>query len=127
MDIKKKRELFLDYAMQIKELGYKVIVKSREDCCYGWIVNDKDEIGYFQLSSWGFGIQFSMIHVPCTGYGSGFSCEKDQFDYQTEMTREIVDRCFAFAPIWASGAKIKKWSAKKFLAQHWDKENDVEL
>ena len=44
MDIKQKRERFLMFANQIKDLGYKVYIKKSEESAYGYIVNEKDEI-----------------------------------------------------------------------------------
>ena len=128
---KEKKELFLEYARHIKGLGYRVIITDREDSFYGWIVNDNDEIGYFQLSRWGYGIRLSTIHKPCTEFASGFSCMKDEFDYfmEEELTRENVDKCFMRYPEWARGnvGAIKKWSAKEYLEKHWGKEHDMEI
>lgn len=131
MSNKEKKELFLEYAKHIKGLGYRVIITNREYSYYGWIVNEKDQIGYFQLSSWGFGIQLSMIHKPCKNFASGFTCMKDHFDYYTEkeLTKENIDRCFSLAPEWATGnlSEIRKWSAEEYLSKHWGKEYDVEI
>ena len=126
--MKQKRELFLDYAKQIKELGYKVFVTKRESSNYGWIVNEKDKVGYFQLGDFGYGIVFSTKHKPCYEFGSGFGL--DNWDEpHTQFTKEIIDRVFIHHPIWARGhvSEIEKYSAKEFFANHWDKKNIIEL
>ena len=136
MYAKEKKEKFLGYANEIKNLGYKVFVTTREMSNYGWIVNDKDEIGYFQLGDYGFGIKFSCIHHPMNEYGSGFSVHDDSNDYDTEFSRESVDRVFAKYPGWMLSrphweqkllGSIKKYSAKEYLENYWDKANIVEI
>ncbi len=45
-----KRKLFLQYAKQIKDLGYTVYISADEYYNYGYIVNKNNSICYFQLS-----------------------------------------------------------------------------
>ena len=133
MDAKKKN--FEAFAKAIKELGYKVYITRREHSNYGWVVNEKDEIGYFQLDDFGCGITFSTIHKPMCVLGTGFGLD-DHFNGHDVFTREIVDRCFAHHPEWANSLpysdrkkfpEIRKYTATEFLANYWDKENVIEL
>ena len=135
MNTNEKKERFLGYANEIKNLGYKVYIVQSDYYNYGWIVNDKDEIGYFQLSEWGFGVTFSTCHKPMKEYGTGFRLD-DNFDYHTEFSRELVDRVFAKYPDWMLERpyferkylnEIRKYSAKEFLENHWDNKNIKEL
>ena len=124
MDIKQKRERFLMFANQIKDLGYKVYIKKREDSTYGYIVNEKDEIGYFQLDEWGCDIHYGTIHKPCREFGTGFGIKET-----SEVSREIIDKTFIKYPVWAKGmlSAIKKWTATEFLEKNWDKDNIIQL
>ena len=139
MDIKVKRERFLAWANEIKELGYKVFViqptEHFEYCCYGWVVNEKDEIGYFQSDEWGSGITFSTVHKPTREFGSGFGLD-DEFESRTVFTKEIVDRCFVTVPDWFYQRPywerknlhlIKKYTATEFFENYWNKKNVVQL
>ena len=120
-----RREKFLEYANEIKNLGYTVFVCQDETFNYGYVINDKDQIGYFQLGDYGYGVRFSTKHKPAKGIGSGFSID-DWDECKTEMTREIVDRCFAVAPDWyrnifGEDGPIVKWSAKEYLEKPFTK------
>ena len=129
MDKNKKKETFLAYCKEIKALGYKVLISDDEYFNYGYIVNSENKIGYFQLGTYGYGIQFSTMHKPTRDIGTGFGLDADG-DYKTEMTRQVVDRCFEFAPSWAKGgdvAQVKKWDADEFLKQAWNKDRLIEL
>ena len=139
MKTNEKRKMFLGYANEIKNLGYKVFVskptKISLDKNYGWIVNEKDEIGYFQYEPY-CGVRFSTIHKPMNEYGSGFSCENDRWNYHTTFSKEIVDRCFARVPGWMFSRpswekkhldKIRKWTATEYFEKYWDKANLIEL
>ena len=119
---------FIDYAKQIKSLGYKVVVTNRPNSCYGWVINDKDQIGYFQLGDYGWGIRFSSIHKGTRDFGQGFMLD-DWDEAKSEFTKEIVDRCFVHHPAWAKGnvGSIVKYSAKEYLDTYWDKKNLVEI
>ena len=130
MDIKQIRlELFIKLANDIKELGYKVFIRYNDwGQHYGWIVNDKDEIGYFQFDDFRCGITFSTVHKPCYEFGSGFSLDNWDEGHRT-FTREIVDRCFIHHPRWARGklSQIRKYTATEYFAKYWDKENVIKL
>ena len=124
MDIKKKRERFLMFANQIKDLGYKVYIKKSEESAYGYIVNEKDEIGYFQLDEWGCDLHFGTMHKPCRWFGKGFGiCETNK------VTKDKIDKVFIKYPAWARGmlSAIKKWTATEFLEKNWDKDNIIQL
>ena len=135
MNTNEKKERFLGYANEIKNLGYKVYIAQSDYYNYGWIVNEKDEIGYFQLGDWGFGVSFSTIHKPMNEFGTGFRVGDDD-SYYTEMSRELVDRVFAKYPDWMLSRpywetehlkNIRKYSAKDYLENYWDKKNVREL
>lgn len=118
----KKREIFIEYANEIKALGYTVYIGAYDEWNYGYIINDKDEIGYFQLGDYGMGVRFSTMHKPEREICSGFSLD-DPLEYQTVITKEVIDRCFVFAPAWVTGhdrAKVRKWSAKEFISKKQD-------
>ena len=125
MDIKKKRERFLMFANQIKDLGYKVYIKNSEESAYGYIVNEKDEIGYFQLDEWGCDLHFGTMHKPSGEFGTGFGI----YNYTNEISKEIIDKVFIKYPVWAKGrlSAIKKWTATEFLENNWDKDNIIQL
>ena len=128
--------MFLKYAKEIKALGYKVYVNNSDFWYYGFIVNDKEEIGYFQLGDYGHGISFSTIHYGTKYMGRGFSL--DEWDKLHEhFTREIVDRCFArvprhcYEPGWCKSEeelkdleRVKKYTATEYLST---KDNIIEL
>lgn len=135
MNTNAKKERFLGFANEIKNLGYKVYITNREFSTYGWIVNDKDEIGYFQMDDFGCGIRFSTVHKPMNEYGAGFSLD-DTFETHTEFTKELVDRIFVKYPDWMLERPywekkhlndIKKYSAKEFIETYWDQKNLCEL
>lgn len=128
-----KRKKFEEYAQAIKDLGYKVFVRKYDGDDYlnnyGWIVNDKDEIGYFQLDRFGIAITFSTRHKPCYGIGCGFGLD-DEFEGWKTFDKEVVDRCFMHHPDWAKRCdipKIHKWTATEFFAKYWNKENIIEF
>ena len=105
-----KRELFLQYAKQIKELGYTVYISADENYNYGHIVNDEDQICYFQLSDFFDLLNLSTLHIPCKKCGSGFRMYEDI----AVPTKEIVNSCFFAGPNWARAylkyvTKYKGW------------------
>ena len=116
------REDFLKYAKEIKDLGYKVYVNDVSNDYsfgnYGYIVNDKDEIGYFQLGEF-WGVQFSTKHKPNGEFGCGFGLDTWDKPQVSPLTREIVDRVFMHHPSWARPSNkihtIKKWTATEFF------------
>lgn len=123
-----KRERFLQYAGQIKSLGYKVYVNDVDNSSsfgnYGYIVNDRDEVGYFQLGDYGYGVSFSTKHKPCSHFGTGFGL--DNWDeLPTEITKEVVDRVFIHHPSWVSAfdskylGEIVKYTEKTLLESTW--------
>lgn len=121
-----KRETFLQYAKEIKNLGYKVYITNDKMFCFGYIVNDKDQMGYFQLGYYGYGVRFSTEHKPLGGYGNGFMLDPWD-DCKETFTKEIIDRIFVKYPTWArsqetdnygrvfSRESIQKYSAKEFI------------
>lgn len=131
MKAEEKKQRFLTFAEDIKNLGYKVLLSPASldrFFYYGYVINDKDEVGSFSLDEWGGGIRFSTMHKPCKNFGCGFSLD-DSFEGQTEMTKEIVDRCFQHHPDWAKGntALIKKYKASEWIKTCWNKEELKEL
>ena len=121
------REKLLEYAYKIKSLGYKVYVSTDEYFHYGYVVNEQDQIGGFQLDNFGTGVCFSTKHKPSTENGSGFGLD-DSFFGKTDITKEIVDRCFMVAPNWVSSVrrrKIVKWTATEYLSKE-ENRNRVE-
>lgn len=113
-----KHERFLAYAQEIKELGYKVYICKDGYWNYGYIVNEKDEIGYFQLGDFGYGVRFSTKHKNCRQFGGGFCLDKWDSPRVSPLTKEIVDRVFIHHPLWAVGNAnlIKKWTATEFFS-----------
>ena len=121
-----KREKFLQYAKEIKNLGYKVFVTADKMFCFGYIVNDKDQIGEFQLGDYGYGVRFLTKHKPLSGYGTGFVLD-DWDECKETFTKEIIDRIFVKYPHWAnlqetdkfgryvSRESIQKYSAKEYI------------
>ena len=92
-----KRETFLQYAKQIKDLGYTVYINDDDDYNYGYIVNENNQICYFQLSSFFGLIDLSTVHMPSQSIGSGFSMYKG-----ISPTKELINECFCTGPAWAS-------------------------
>ena len=130
-----KRDNFLQYANEIKSLGYKVYVIDNNDSNYGFIVNGRNEIGYFQLTWFGEGIHLSTMHKPCH-FGTGFSCSGGVDDYITELTTNAIDEAFAQYPSWVLDLprwekkrlnEVHKYKADEYLANYWNKQNLVEL
>ena len=110
-----KRELFLQYAKQIKDLGYTVFVSSGSD---GYVVNDKNQIGYFSFGY--YGINFTTVHKPCRQCGTGFRVTDDEVQ---NITKQIVDSVFSTAPYWGSQyiQFVKKYSSlDEFKKKHWN-------
>ena len=126
-----KREKFLQYANEIKKLGYNVYINKERIWNFGYIVNDNDEIGSFQLGDYGYGVRFSTIHKPSSGYGMGF-CLDEWDECKDTFTKEIIDRIFVKYPNWArlqevdnygryvSRESIQKYSAKEFINSQKD-------
>ena len=98
----RKRETFLQYAKQIKNLGYTVYISADEYYNYGYIVNKNNSICYFQLSDFFDLLNLSTVHIPCSQCGSGFRMHENI----AEPTKEIVNSCFCDGPVWA-GADLK--------------------
>lgn len=134
-----KREQFLEYAKAIKALGYRVFINRDTTWNYGYIVNEKDEIGYFQLGDYGYGIRFSTMHHGTRTMGSGFGLD-DWDECKSEFTKEVVDRCFVRVPqhCYQSGwcrtqeelkdlERVKKYKASEYLSIVWNKDEIVEL
>ena len=132
-----KRNTFLEDARKIRLLGYRVFVSQRDT--YGWVVNDKGEIGYFQQGDYGYGIVFGTLHYGTWHMGSGFSL--DNWDEaHTEFSRALVDRAFAKVPphCYREGwcrtkeeledlERVKKYTANEYFENYWDKDNVIEL
>lgn len=135
MEADKKKERFLSYAQQIKDLGFRVFYSSRSldnFFFYGFIVNNNDEIGTFSLCEDGNSLCFSTKHKYCIDFGDGFLLD-NSFEGQTEITKSIVERCFKHHAEWVKSNKwsnpymIRKWNASEFFKQYWDKDNIKEL
>lgn len=137
--MKNKRETFIEDAKKIKALGYRVFIDSDRMWNYGYVVNDKDEIGYFQQGDYGFGIRFGTIHYGAKYMGRGFNLD-DWDECKFEFTKDIVDRCFVRVPAycyragWCKNAEerkdlenVKKYKASEYLANTWNKDKIVEL
>jgi len=125
-----KRKNFLAYAQEIRNLGYRVIIDGEEHWNYGYIINDKDEIGYFELDNWGYGVRFSTMHYSTRTMGTGFGLD-DSFNGHTKITKNIVDRCFVrvpaycYAPGWCRTKeerddleRVKKYKGSEYIATH---------
>lgn len=138
MEAKEKREIFLGYAKEIKALGYRVFVTESKDprypALYGWVVNEKDEIGYFQYDVYE-GVHFSTVHKAMHEYGTGFAAELGDTHYTT-FSRELVDKCFVRVPDWMLArpswekkylGEIKKLTATEYFENYWNKENVKEI
>lgn len=113
-----RRKQFLQYVEQIKQLGYRVFIRKDEFTTFGWVVNEKEQIGYFQLDDWGTGLCFSTVHKPCTKFGSGFGLDTS-LESKTTITKAIVDRVFVTYPGWARRykdiARVKKYTLGEFI------------
>lgn len=111
-----ERELFLRYANEIKELGYKVFVCSNSNSSYGYIVDSSERIGYFQLN---YGsLSFTTVHKPCRMCGTGFRVAEDV----RVLTSDIINRCFINVPNWAindSKYVIKYKNLEEFSIKHY--------
>lgn len=92
----RKRETFLQYAKQIKNLGYTVYISADEYYNYGYIVNKNNSICYFQLSDFFDLLNFSTVHIPCQQCGSGFR----MYENISDPTNEIINNCFCSGPDW---------------------------
>lgn len=132
-----RRDTFLEDAYKIRRLGYRVFVC--KDSTYGWVVNDKGEIGYFQQGDYGYGILFSTLHHGTRYMGTGFGLDS-WYEAHTEFSRALVDRVFAVVPPhcyeegWCKTReeredleRVKKYTANEYFDNYWDKENVVEL
>lgn len=124
-----KRNVFIDYCKIVEGLGYRVFI-----CCdplynYAYIVNEKDELGYMQLSDF-CGVRFSTSHKPCKECGTGFGLQ-DNFQGILEITKQDVEECFIFAPEWAISlqrAAVKKWTyTERIRKDQLFRESIVEL
>lgn len=120
------KEQFLSYAKEIKEMGYRVFVSTRENSFhtfYGWIVNEKDEIGYFQYEPYR-GIKLSTIHKPGR-FGTGFTVGNP--DGQYVFSKKLIEMVFSKCPSWVCSLVIVKWTATEYFNHYWDKENVVQI
>lgn len=134
-----KRERFLEYAKEIKDLGYRVFVCDDEYWNYGYVINDKDEIGYFQLGDYGCGIRFGTKHYGTRTMGDGF-CIDDYGDEKSVITKKIVDRCFVrvpahcYVPGWCRTKeeredleRVKKYKGSEYVKTCFNHDKLVEL
>lgn len=137
--MRNKRETFLADAKKIKALGYRVYINSETMWNYGYVVNDNDEIGYFQQGDYGYGIRFSTKHYGTKHMGHGFMLD-DWDEAHSEFTREMIDRCFVRVPAfcyhngWCRTEEelkdldnVKKYKASEYLASDLNKDIIVEL
>ena len=83
--MKSKRELFLDVAKFIKDMGYDVYIAKDEGWTYGYIVKHH-HIGYFELGLGGY--DFATVHKPNAECGTGFRVAESV----GTITEKIVDR-----------------------------------
>ena len=104
--MKTERELFLDVANSIKDMGYDVWVAKDEGWTYGYIVKHH-HIGYFELGLGGY--DFATVHKPNAECGTGFRVAESV----ETITEKIVDRTFADAPFWGNNY-AERGSVKKY-------------
>jgi len=104
--MKSKRELFLDVANFIKDMGYDVWVAKDEGWTYGYIVKHH-HIGYFELGLGGY--YFATVHKPNTECGTGFQVANSV----ETITEKIVDSTFTYAPSWGKHY-VERGSVKKY-------------
>ena len=104
--MKTERELFLDVANSIKDMGYDVWVAKDEGWTYGYIVKHH-HIGYFELGLEGY--HFATVHKPNAECGTGFRVA----ECVETITEKIVDRTFTDAPFWGNNY-VERGSVKKY-------------
>ena len=104
--MKSERELFLDVANSIKDMGYDVYVARGEDWTYGYVVK-YHHIGYFELGLGGY--DFATVHKPNIKCGTGFRVAESV----ETITEKIVDRTFTDAPFWGNNY-VERGSVKKY-------------
>lgn len=107
MKLKEQQELVMNFALQIKEMGYDVYMPVKYSKLYGKIVNNKDEIGSFCISELKCGITISTVHKPCHECGTGFILNEDIYTGLTSITKEDIDKTFIEYPIWATERQKK--------------------
>lgn len=117
------KKTFLSYAQAIKEMGFRVFVSKRGN--YGWIVNDKDQIGSFDYRPYE-GIKLSTIHKPCLSCGTGFRV--GECTNPDVLTKEQIEQVFIKAPFWGQHyVSISKRTATEYFQNYWDKDNVEEI
>lgn len=122
-----RKKYFLSKAEEIKNLGYKVYVVDDDLYNYGYIINDKDEVGYFQLGDFGHGVSFGTMHKPCGHFGTGFSMDKWD-ELPEKITKEVVNRVFIHHPSWVDPYEaryldeIVKYTEETLLKSTWGKD-----
>ena len=109
--MKSERELFLDVANSIKDMGYDVWVAKENgmfftESTYGYIVKHH-HIGYFELGLGGY--DFATVHKPNAECGTGFRVA----ECVETITEKIVDRTFVDAPFWGNNY-VERGSVKKY-------------
>lgn len=71
----KKHAAFMKHAEKLKSFGFRVFVSTSQDFPnYGCFCDKRGILGYFQLSDFLFGVDFSTIHQGKKNLGSGISC-----------------------------------------------------
>lgn len=122
------KKTFLSYAKTIKKMGFRVYVSKRVNPFndfYGWIVNDKDEIGIFEYRPYE-GIHLGTMHKPARNRGTGFGVGNPYG--QANLSKELIEQVFLKCPGWAKKCSgIIKWTATEYFQNYWDKDNVEEI
>lgn len=92
---------------RIREAGFTAYMRDRDDTYLYF--TDGTRIGYLQNNRWS-GLSLTTVHVPNTTTGTGFGVAEHLSE--EDLTREVLERAFAFTPAWAPTrdlASRRKW------------------
>ena len=109
-----RRRILMEIGQEIKSLGYDVYIIADRDAAFGYIVNEKNEIGYFEVDYYGM-CTFHTLHKANREYGSGFKVLENMPE---KLTRKYVDRVFCIdnGEFPYAYRYIKKWNADEYFA-----------
>ena len=109
--IERRKDILARVADEIKALGYDVYITTHPNYVFGYIVNGKNRISYFEVTDL-FEVWFGSLHVPSRAHGSCFRVGTKE----DALTKEFIDNTFLANTKEFPYAKVVSEKADEYLA-----------